>query len=462
MARSKSRFIGPRLRRLRRDLGRTQSEMAEDLGISASYVALIERNQRPLTADLLLRLAETFDVDLKTFAGDGGEEMTARLHDAFRDPLLADLDVTPGDQADLAAGNPAMAEAMLRLFTAYREGQLALADRKAEGSENPVDDARAFLSARRNYFPVLDERAERLARAASEAGGLAGYLASAYGIKVRSLPGDVMGQALRRLDPHRGELALSDTLDVATRSFQVALTLAYRDLDAPIEAALDEGQMRAEAARRLARRALANYGAAAILMPYTEMFRHAEKSGYDVEALARHFGVSFEQAAHRLTTLRKPGAEGVPFFFIRVDKAGNVSKRLDGGGFPFARHAGSCPLWSLHDSFRTPREVRTEVLELPEGERFFSIARTVTAGGGAYGATKVTRAVALCCPIEDAGRLVYASEKDLSALPATPIGVTCRLCQRAGCAARAEPPIGRSLLPDDYRRLVAPFAFADR
>ena len=462
MARSRSLYIGPRLRRLRRELGRTQADMAEELGVSASYIALIERNQRPLTAELLLRLAETYRVDLADFAGDGGEELSARLDDVFRDPILADLDVAANERQDLAIAQPGMAEAILRLHTAYREAQLALADQgDAEAGANPLDETRAFLDARKNYFPVLDDRAERLARKAKEAGGLAAYLETAHSFSVRKLPGDVMYGAVRRLDLHRGEITLDDSLDAAGTSFQIALQIIYLELGEVMDAALAEGSFTTDGAKRLARRALANYAAGAMLMPYEAFYKEAESRGYDIEALGRHFGTSFEQTAHRLTSLQKPAQKGVPFFFIRVDAAGNVSKRLDGGSFPFARHGGSCPLWSLHETFTRPREIFTELLELPGGERFFSIARTVTAGGGAWGAPKVTRAVALGCEINEAGRLVYAQGHDLARETATPIGVTCRLCQRADCTARAEPPIGRQLLADDYRRLQAPFGFAD-
>ena len=184
---------------------------------------------------------------------------------------------------------------------------------------------------------------------------------------------------------------------------------------------------------------------------------------YDIAALCGLFGASFEQVAHRLTTLQKPGQERVPFFFIRVDEAGNVSKRLDGAGFPFARHGGGCPLWNLHQAFRTPRQIVTQWLELPDGQRFFSIARTVTAGGGGYGKPRVERAIALGCAAEHAGRLIYTdSPSGAPADPvATPIGVTCRICHRPECTARSAPPIGRQILPDDIRRTTAPFGFSD-
>ncbi|MEM0929358.1 MAG: short-chain fatty acyl-CoA regulator family protein [Pseudomonadota bacterium] len=462
-SRERAAYIGPRLRRLRRELALTQAAMAEDLEISASYVALMERNQRPVSAEMLLRLAETYAVDIAEFGGGSASEVSDRLNDVLREPMFADIDLGGTDAADVASGYPGIADAILRLHAAYREGELALADRtrQAPSGPDPVAEARYFLGARKNFFPAVDEQAERLAGGAAEQGGLTSYLEQQHGFEVRRLPRDVMVGAVRRLDHHRRELALDETLDGATHRFQVALQLAYLQLGDAIEAALSEGAFQSENGRRLARRALANYAAASIVMPYREFQHTAEERRYDIEVLSRRFGASFEQTAHRLTTLQKRGQEGVPFFFIRVDAAGNISKRFDGAGFPFARHGGSCPLWSVHHAFRTPRQIIPEWLELPGGDRFFSVVRTVTAGGGAYGAPRAERAIALACAEEHAKKLIYTDDPGLTPSRATPIGVTCRLCHRTRCAARAEPPIGRPVAEDMFRRPVAPFAFTD-
>jgi hypothetical protein len=462
-------YMGPRLRRLRRDMGLTQANMATDLDISPSYVALLERNQRPLTADMLLRLARTYRLDLAALAGDNGAETVARLQAVLKDPMFADVDMPALETADVVTGFPGITEAFLRLYTAYREEHLALADRGVEArdgndvpSADPVAEARRFLAARRNNFPGLDDAAEGLAAAIAEAGSLVAYLKSRHKLRVRRLPSDVMGGATRRFDRHRDEVLLDDTLDNASQTFQLALQLAWLEMRRAIDAPLAAASFSSENGRRLAEKALASYAAAAILMPYAGFARAAERRHYDVEALARQFGASFEQTAHRLTTLQKPGDERVPFFFIRVDPAGNVSKRLDGAGFPFARHGGACPLWSVHQAFRRPREIVTQWIELPDGQRFFSIARTVTAGGGAYGAMRVERAIALGCSAEHAGKLIYTQDP-ASPGPetATPIGVTCHLCHRTRCTARSAPPIGRTVLPDDFRRASAPFGFSD-
>ena len=458
---SRPLYLGPRLKRLRRELGLTQAAMAGELAISPSYIALLERNQRPLTADLLLRLVRAYKLDMADLAPDDHDDYARRLADALRDPIFADIDLPALEVADVAASFPGVAEAMLRLHGAYAREQAALAQLRAgatdDQSTDPVGEARRFVASHRNTFPALDAKAEDLADAMDKAGGAVEWLRH-QGVRVRALPGDVMMGALRRYDRHAEQLLLDDTLSPQARTWQVALHIAYTGLRTEIAGVIRGESFASQTAAQLVRRALASYGAAALLMPYDRFARAVDARAYDIEALAGQFGTSFEQVAHRLTTLGRPGHERVPFFFIRVDAAGNVSKRLDGAGFPFAAHGGGCPLWSLHTTFRTPGEVVTQWLELPGGERFFSIARTVTAGGGAFGKSATTRAIALACAAEHAPKLVYAR----GAQPEpTPIGVTCRLCNRTTCTARAEPPLGREILPDDYRRAAEPFAFAE-
>lgn len=465
-------YVGPSLRRLRRDHGLTQADMAADLEVSPSYIALLERNHRPLSAEMLLRLSQTYKMDMAVLAGDGGSDELARLQGVLKDPMFADIDLPSLETADVTTNFPGITEALLRLYTAYQEEQLALADRGAEvpaasgarGAEDsdPVAESRRFLAARRNSFPVLDDAAERLAQAIANDDGMVGYLKARHGLRVRRLPSNVMVGSIRRLDRHRKEVLLDDGLDAASQTFQLGLQIAYLEMRSEIDGVAAEGSFSTESGERLTRRALASYAGAALMMPYTAFAKAVEARRYDIEALARQFGASFEQTAHRLTTLQKPGHERVPFFFIRVDEAGNVSKRLDGAGFPFARHGGGCPLWSVHHAFRTPRQIVTQWLELPDGQRFFSIARTVTAGGGAYGVPRVERAIALGCAAEHADRLIYTQGRGgQEQEEATPIGVTCRICHRTECTARSAPPIGRQILPDDIRRTSAPFGFSD-
>jgi predicted transcriptional regulator/transcriptional regulator with XRE-family HTH domain len=448
-------------------MGLTQAEMAADLEISPSYIALMERNQRPVTAEILLRLARAYKIDFSAFHEGAGPDAAMRLQAVLRDPLLADIEFGPLEVTDVAYSFPGFAEALLRLHTAYKEEQFALADRRQDGSQevgstrgDPVAAIRSFLAARRNCFPLLDAASERLSAKVTEMGGLVPYLKQHHGLRVRRLPPEVMAGSARRLDWHRKDLLLDETLDIASQNFQLAQQLAYLEFGEQLDAAVEEGKFGSDNARRLAHRSLAAYCAAALLMPYAAFAKAVENRHYDIELLSRQFGTSFEQTAHRMTTLQKPGQERIPFFFIRVDAAGNVSKRLNSGTFPFARHGGGCPLWSVHQVFQTPGQVVTQWLELPDGQRYFSIARTVRSGGGGYGATAVERAIALVCEASQADRLVYARAHPQAQAP-TPIGIACRICHRVSCMARSEPPLGRQLLPDTYRRPGTPFGFSD-
>jgi len=461
---SKPLYMGPRLKRLRRELGLTQQAMAADLEISPSYVALLERNQRPFTADLLLRLARSYKLELDDLDADEGADYGRRLGEVLRDPIFADIDLPALEVADLATSFPGISEALLRLYGAYTREQAALADLSAgEGAHapDPVAEARRFLALARNWFPTLDARGEALAAAIAEAGDAKTYLARRHGIRTRSLPAHVMMGAIRRFDRHNQQLLLDDTLSPPTTQFQIALQIAYQECRGEMNTLVRDGGFSSQTTANLVRRALAAYTAAAMLMPYDAFARAVEERAYDIEAVSRLFGTSFEQTAHRMTTLHKAGAEKVPFFFLRLDAAGNISKRLDGAGFPFAAHGGSCPLWNVHETFTAPLRIHTQWLELPDGQRFFSIARTVEAGGGGWGRVRVIRAVALACAAEHAPKLAYAQGVDPSRVEAMPIGVSCRLCHRPDCAARALPPIGREVMGDDHRRGAAPFGLAE-
>lgn len=456
----RSAYLGPRLRRLRRDLGLTQPNLAAALEISASYVSLIESNQRPLTADLLLRLVRTYRIDLSDFAGDGGEAFTRRLQEALKNPLFADLDLSRLQSADVATNYPGITEAFLRLYTAYGAEQRALAERRNDASavqEDPVGQLRRLLLARRNHFATLDEAGEALHAAVAEAGGLQPFIEARHRLRVRRLPPNAMAGQLRRHDPHHRAIFLDESLDDATERFHLAVQVAYLSLRVELGEAERDTGLRDANACRLVRRTLANYAASAILMPYARFLHAAEDRRYDVDALARRFAVSWETAAHRLTTLTRPGQEGVPLSFVRVDAAGIVSKHFDGAGFPIVGQGGGCPLWSLYRAWRTPGETIAQWLELPDGRRFLSVARAVETGGGGHGLARVERGVALVCAASHASRLVYAEPPS----DPTPIGITCTLCPRDRCPVRALPPIGRQILPDDYHRGRPPLGYAD-
>ncbi len=466
-AESRRLFIGPRLRRIRRELGLTQAQMAADMEISASYITLIERNQRPLPADLLLRLAETYTLDLSVFSS-GEDETFAQLEAALADPIFQELSVGREDVRDLLSANPAMGEAVAALYQSYRASQSAVMEARAAGRSGPADpleEAREFIAVAHNHFPALDEVGEETARALSAGGGglmeaLGERFKKRHALTLRILPGDIMVGAYRRHDRHRAQIAISEALDQASRVFQTVLQLVLLEQGKALDDTVNAASFDTDAGRRLARAALAHYAAGAIIFPYERFFASLADLKYDIEALSRRFGASFEQVCHRLTTMQRPGKEGIPFFFLRIDAAGNVSKRFSAGVFPFARYGGSCPLWNIHEAFRTPHKIISQTVQLPDGETYFSLARTVHGGEAGFGAPKAERAVALGCEIKHARQLIYAEGLDFETAVPTPIGVTCRLCPRPGCAARAHPPLERRLIIDEHRRMATPFSFA--
>lgn len=459
-------YMGPRLKRIRRDLGLTQANMASELEISPSYVALMERNQRPVTAELLLKLAKTFRIDLADLADGSDEELTVRLVSVLKQPIFADIDLRALDIADVATSYPGFAEALLRLNTAHEEVLLQLSEQRelAQGAPgggevpDPVTEARNFLAARRNCFSVLEDRATLVAENVSDTNSIVARLKERHGLSVRFVEPQVILGGHRWHYSHRKEVFVSEALSDSSRRFQLALQLAVLEASDDIDLVLSDGQFASDNGRLLAHRALLSYWAAALLMPYRPFVRAARKKRHDIEALSREFGTSFEQVAHRLTTLQSPGEEGVPFFFVRFDEAGNVSKRLDGAGFPFARHGGSCTLWNVHRCFASPNKILVQRLELPDGQQFVSFAATVSTGGGGYQAARVERAVALACEWKHADHVIYADA--LRQVEPTPIGISCRLCHRPKCVARAAPPVGRELRSDTYGETGIPFAFA--
>ena len=470
---AKKIFAGPRIRRLRREQGLSQSQMAAELGFSTSYLNLVERNQRPVSAQFLLRLAEIYDVELTAFAGTDEARAFADLTEIMADPMFKGLGLSRGDMQDMADAAPQAVEAVSLLYRALQQAKQSatelstkVADRDGGGeSQFPVDEVRDFIHDHKNHFPELDEAAEltheELGLHRDDAFmALSSRLDEEHGIRVRIMPHEVMPETLRHYDLHRRQLLISEMLDTSGRTFQLALQLAMLEFKSMIQRIGDLQTWQTEEARRLARISLANYFAGALLMPYRRFLDDAKKLKYDIEHLGRRYGTSFEQVCHRLTTLQRPGDRGVPFFFIRVDKAGNVSKRFSAGRFHFSRYGGTCPLWRVHDTFTTPGRVDTQIIQMPDETRYFSVARTVTRVGSLYGQPDQQLAIGLGCDIAYARELIYAKGHDLENPDATPIGPNCRLCERPACPQRAHPPLTKNLILDERSRGVSAYRFS--
>jgi predicted transcriptional regulator/DNA-binding XRE family transcriptional regulator len=460
-------FLGARLKRLRRERGLNQNAMAADLGISASYLNHLERNQRPVTAGILLRLAEVFDVDVKAFAAEGGETAgPEQLAEIFSDPILTGLGVSRIELVELADNAPSVAEGVVRLYTALRELQRQPAD--AAGADprvliTPETWVRDYIQAQRNHFPELEEGAETVGGALGDplsvGEALRRRLKDAWGVESRVADPELLEDASQHYDPQRRTFMLSTLLRPENRTFGLAYQLALLEFAPLIDRMVESARPPDAGSRRLLHMSFANYAAGAIMMPYGKFLRAAEEHRYALDRLCGQFGANVEQVAHRITTLGRSGARGVPFFMLRVDPAGNISKRYAGESFPFSHFGGTCPRWHLHAAFQTPGQTIRQLIETPDGQRYFTISRTIERPIRPDLRDDALLAIGLGCDVRYAPRIAYADGLDLVNTPATPVGPACAICPRIGCAYRATAPAGRMLAVEENRKTISPYPF---
>jgi predicted transcriptional regulator/transcriptional regulator with XRE-family HTH domain len=456
-------LIGLTVRRLRTERDLSQHALATRLGISASYLNLIEHDQRAVTASLLIKLAEILRVDLATLSGSAERQLEASMREAFADPVLGADPVPEAEVAALAAGSPTAARAVQALYRAWRvarEDAAGIALPSGRRILLPNEEARDLFDARANHFPPIEQAAEAIA---AELGTAPDGLNHAIAERLRqqhrvTVTVGKLDGALRRYDPATRMLVLSETLARESRGFQLAFQLALLEARDAVEALLRDAAPSSPESAMLIRVGLLNYAAGALVMPYAPFLAAAQALRHDVAALAARFGVSFEQVCNRLATLQRPGARGVPFFFVRVDPAGNVSKRFSAAGFPFARFGGSCPRWVVHTAFATPGTIQVQVAELPDGAAFLCFARTVTRPAARWGDPAPVHVVAMGCAVAHAGDVVYADGLDLQRAKVG-IGLSCRLCDRPDCRSRAFPPLEHRLMLDPNSTGTSPYRF---
>ncbi len=467
--------LGGRIRRLRRQEGLSQAALAIELGISASYLNLIEHNRRNLTVPLLIKLAERFELELSEIAESDEGRLSADLMEAFGDDLFGDIDLTTTDVRDLVTSNSTVARAILALYDRYRNMRDDAETVSAQARTNhddvtisdrlPSEQVSDFLQTRANYFPELEESAERVNHDSSLSGedtlgAMSTFLTNTFGVRVMDMPEDDT-RAVRRFDPDSRILGLSKMLPADSRNFQAAHQIGLLAADREIDMLVDEGDFTNEDGRTLARIALANYFAGALLMPYDTFHKAAKTHRYDVELLQHRFGVSFEQACHRLTTLQRPRKRGVPFHLLRADIAGNISKRFSLSGIHIPRHGGACPRWNVYTAFLQPGTINVQISQMPDGKTFFCIARTVHKANGGYGQPRSYLSIGLGCEMSDAAALVYADGINLERPERiVPIGVSCRTCPRMDCGQRAFPPVAHALETDENARGVSAYSSA--
>lgn len=466
---------GAKVRALRRRGSLNQVQLAEKLGISPSYLNLIENNRRPLPANLLIRLAQLFDIDVHSFATDEDTRLVADLTEAFADPLFEQRDLTSVDVREMAAASPGAARAVLSLYRAYQAARASaddLSSRLSDGEEMagvdrshlPSEEVSDLIQRHSNHFAELEAAAEALAASASLTTddlypGLVRFVEKQLGIQVQIARWGSERGVLRRYDPDRKVLILSELLPTRSRTFQLAHQIGLLTQGRVMEHIAREETLTTDESRALAKVALANYFAGAVQMPYAAFHKAAKEERYDIDVLGRRFRVGFEQVCHRLTTLRRPGAEGVPFHMIRIDVAGNISKRFSASGIRFARFSGACPRWNVFSAFLTPGMIRIQVSRMPDGVMYFCIARTIQKDSGGYHAQHPVQAIGLGCQVQYARELVYSDGVDLdNPDTCSAVGVTCRLCERTDCEQRALPSIKVPLRVDENLRSVSLYA----
>ncbi len=468
-------FMGVRLRRLREERGLTQVALARALDLSASYLNQLEKNQRPLTVPILLKINAVFGVDVQLFSEDEEARLIADLRDVLADPGL-DEEIALTEIREIASNMPSVGRAIVKQHRRLRQASEradALATRLGVGTEEqepaqlmPFEQVRDYFYAHHNYFAELDEAAERLFATARLnvgdcASGLKRYLSERLRIQVVIETPNEQTHIQRSFDAPARVLRLSSTLTPGQVAFEMATQLAYLEMGDTIDKLARDAAAGSEETYRLARIGLANHFAGALIMPYGRFFEAAERLLYDIELLSQRFGVGFETICHRLSTLQRANARGVPFFFVRVDRAGNISKRQSATDFHFSRVGGSCPLWNVYEAFSMPGRILTQLATMPDGRTYLWIARTVSREQGGYGAPSKTFAIGLGCDMSHANRLVYAKGLDLKdQSAAVPIGAGCKICERPACPQRAFPAIGRRTAIDENERRFTPYPVA--
>ena len=455
-------YAGAKLRETRARIGLTQKAFAAKLGVSLPYLNQMENNHRPVSAVVVLALAGEFGLDVTELSAGDAERTVSDMREALADPVFADTMPPLADLRLAAANAPVLARAFLELHRAYRQNHERLASLDEElgreggtAAASPWEEVRDFFHYCDNYIDAVDRAAEhfaapdgtlpdpeRQARAVLAARGIA--LRFSDSAEMRSLSD--------------GRLTLSTRMAGPTQRFQLLHQTALLTQSDLIEATLDLARFQSDAARAIAKIGLANYFAGAALLPYRAFLAAARETRHDLERLADRFGASIEQVAHRLSTLQRPGMKGIPFFFVRVDQAGTITKRHSATRLQFARFGGACPLWNMHQAFETPGRFLRQLAETPDGVRYLCLARDVSKSGGSFNAPVRRYAIGLGCEVSHARDLVYADDLDLgNARAFEPIGISCRICDRKDCHQRSVPPLERQLRVDPDRRGLLPY-----
>jgi predicted transcriptional regulator/transcriptional regulator with XRE-family HTH domain len=456
-------FAGHEIRALRQRIGLSQGELAALLGISVPYLSQIESNDRPLTPTVTLALARNYPDQWGEISGLD-EALVISASEAAGDTSISDSLLSEDDLRRAADHQPELTRRMIAIHHAYRQSQEQLrmlddivAANATDTSRLPWDEVRDWFHGQGNYIDSIDRRAETIAaEARPDARSLIERLTDAHGISVSFE--EASGTYLRRYDADRRKLTIDRALPPESLAFLLANHVAQLEMRDLIDATIAGAGLRFKASRDLLTLGLVNYAAGAMLMPYMAFREAARAVRHDVDSLRHAFGVSFEQACHRLSTLQRPGASGIPMFFLRVDMAGNITKRHSATRLQFARFGGACPLWVVHEAVAIPDRILVQRADMPDGTRYVSMAKGLVKPSSSYSRRPRRYAVALGCEESDADNFVYADT--VRGVTPTPIGMSCRICPRDDCDQRAFPPANTTLRIDPDMRSIVPYGFS--
>jgi len=468
----KKLLAGGRLKRARERQGLKQSTLAKMAGISPSYLNQIESDQRPLTATLLTRLAGLLEVPEISFLDNADVRRAGDLHEALRDPLFGPKQIPPEELQAIIRVAPAFSDMFMTLYRDYTRREEQHREELIRSAKQPVaniasrfpyDEVRDWVQAHHNYFDTLDRAAEQVFEdhhfdSANLRDDFSRYLLDQHGITIGSGAELLEQGTFWRLNRAEKRLVLAEDSAVESKMFWMAHVIGLLDQKPRIERQVRQARFSTGEAQGLARIALANYFAGALMMPYRRFNEYAQGVRYDLQRLQYYFGASFEQVCHRLSTMQRADMRGIPFYFAKTDIAGNILKRSSATAFQFAQFGGPCPVWNVYRAFAHPGEIQVQLAITPDQTRYLNIARTVGRSGGSYLSRPRSVAVVLGCELRHAAQTVYAAGLDLNnPNAADPIGPGCRACERDSCRHRSVPPIGRVLDVGTAERGVVPY-----
>ena len=457
-------FAGHRVRELRTQLGISQAAMAGKLGISISYLSQIENGDRPITPAVLSALARTFPDDWALVEPGENDALLVEAIEAASDTSIAGALLPEATVQRGVRQQPLLARRMVALHQELRhlQEQLRMLDDSVESGAGgaarlPWEEIRDWFHAESNYIHPLDRGAEELAETLGDgdpARAIADRLQARFHVSVVAI-GD-SDPRLRAFDVESRALRVDFSQPPETTLFSLAHQLVRLEFAETMREVIASSGIESDTSRQLLAAGLANYAAGALLMPYGRFRAAARELRHDIDRLRKRFGTSFEQACHRLSNLQRPGARGIPFFFCRVDMAGNVTKRHSATRLQFARFGGACPLWVVHEAVAIPDRILVQLAETPDGVRYVSMAKGLVKPSGSYLRPQRRYAVALGCEERHAPDFIYADGLRTGGV-ATPIGTSCRICPRADCDQRAFPPAAGQIVIDPDRRGAVPY-----